>query len=278
MTHAHFNTTLDVQFRRLDGSYDQAALAQIRHFFRCREDGREGPMSLRLIELLDYVEDRYHPRETLLVSGYRSPEFNENLRAAGGAQARTSLHTQGLAADVMLNGLPLKHLWQELREQRVGGVGYYRSNNFLHLDTGRPRFWEETTSGVRKDSSPTNANMFLRTDFDRYSSIDGAVLDLHSIAVFPVLVAPTARLVRGARSDTVAIEPLDGAVMEKRGDCYAVLSPADTYRFRIRADDSLRPGARSGPRPTVVLNTCEPRVGKTPAQLVSNEIELAPRD
>ena len=108
LSHAHFGTTLDVRYRRADGSYDPDALRQIQHFFRSREDGREGAISLRLIELLAYVQDHFHPRQMTLLSGYRSPEFNEDLRAAGGQAAQTSLHTQGLAADVTLTGVDLR--------------------------------------------------------------------------------------------------------------------------------------------------------------------------
>src|SRR5262249_14819064 len=56
LQHGHFNTSLDVRYRHADGTYDPAALAQIRHFFRSREDGQEAPISLRLIELLAYIQ------------------------------------------------------------------------------------------------------------------------------------------------------------------------------------------------------------------------------
>jgi uncharacterized protein YcbK (DUF882 family) len=268
LQHAHFNTTLDVRYRTADGSYDPAALAQIRSFFRSRDDGRQGPISLRLVELLAYVQTRYHPRDMLLISGYRSPDFNAALRAAGGAQAQTSLHTQGLAADVALPGLDLKRTWLALRALQAGGVGYYRSGNFLHIDSGPPRFWEESTSRVKENLSADNARMFLRTDFDRYATLEGASLDLYSITTFPVLIAPEAEL-SGSTTARLSIEPVEGAAVDSRDGCFAITAPAEAYRFRVRAGNPSPPG-----RTTLHLHTCEPRVGKTPAELVSNPIEV----
>ena len=118
LSHAHFAEKLDVRYRRADGTYDPAALARIRHFFRSREDGREAPISLRLIELLAYIQDHFHPRQMTLLSGYRSPEFNADLRAAGQKAAQASLHTEGLAADIAFAGVDLKRLWGQLRQLR----------------------------------------------------------------------------------------------------------------------------------------------------------------
>src|SRR5512139_3321210 len=74
--HAHFNTNLDLRYRRADGSYDEGALAQVRHFFRSREDGREGDVSLRLVELLGFIETRFRLQTLTLLFSYGSPEFN----------------------------------------------------------------------------------------------------------------------------------------------------------------------------------------------------------
>ena len=130
-------------------------------------------MSLRLIELLDYVEDRYHPKRLTLVSGYRSPEFNRALRANGRRVAQASLHTEGMAADVQPAGLKLRPLWNALRAEQLGGVGLYAGEGFLHLDTGRARFWEAATSGVDQNLAKENARLFARTDFDRYANARG---------------------------------------------------------------------------------------------------------
>ena len=275
LSHAHFNTTLDVRYRRADGTYDPDALKQIQHFFRSREDGREGAVSLRLIELLSYVEAHFHPRQVVLLSGYRSPEFNEDLRAAGGQAAQTSLHTQGLAADVTMTGVNLRRVWLQLRELRTGGAGYYRKGNFLHIDTGPPRFWEETTSRVSENLSAGNARIFLRTDFDRYPTIDGAVLSVYSVTAFPLLVSAQARVVGPRGGGKITLEPI-GDGIEHRDGCLAITKPADAYQLRVV---SAEPDAenRSDERPHILISTCEPRIERTPMEVESNPIEVLRR-
>ena len=273
LRHAHFDSTLDVRYRRADGSYDPQALAQIRHFFRSREDGREAPIALRLIELLAYVQDHFHPRQMTLLSGYRSPEFNADLRASGGAAAQTSLHTQAMAADVAFTGIDLRQLWKQLRTLQTGGVGYYRSGKFLHIDAGPPRFWEETTSRVGENLSAGNARVFARTDFDRYPQLDGALATLHSVTAFPLLIAPEAQVVDAHGVTHVTIAPINGAAQNTDG-CLAITTPAEAYEFRVISTAQALPAVATT-RARVVFRTCEPRIEKTPAEIESNPIEIA---
>jgi uncharacterized protein YcbK (DUF882 family) len=271
LQNAHFHATLDVRYRRRDGSYDPAALVRINHFFRSREDGKEEPISLRLIELLSYVQQRFRPGRMILVSGYRSPQFNSDLRAAGDAVARASLHTEAMAADVDFPDASMRKLWHQLRALHAGGAGYYRKNKFLHIDTGRPRFWEEATSRVDEDLAAGNARVFARTDFDRYSRIDGAIVSLHSVTALPLLLAPRAELVGGGDVLRLQLEPV-GADVEMRGGCLAIDRGAQAYRLRVSSPAS--PEAMRHRRGRVVLSTCEPRVGKTPVHIESNIIEI----
>ncbi|MBI3785007.1 MAG: DUF882 domain-containing protein [Deltaproteobacteria bacterium] len=274
--HAHFNTTLNVQYRRGDGTYDRAALEQISHFFRSRGDNRERSMSLRLIELLSYVQNRYHPRKMVLLSGYRSPEFNAELGAAGQAVAMASLHTQGLASDIAFGGVDLRRLWLSLRELKTGGAGYYRKQNFLHIDTGPPRFWEETTSRVSENLSAGNARMFVRTDFDRYDDLAGAVLSLQSVTTLPLRIAPQAHLV--GRHGVQALALAGRGSIARDGDCLMINSPAEAYELQVLSA-SLNvegTGDAEAARPHLAIDTCEPRIERTPLTARSNPIELSP--
>ncbi len=275
LQHAYFDTTLDVRFRHADGSYDPAALEAIAHFFRSREDGKQQAVSLRLIELLSYVQEHFHPRQMILLSGFRSPEFNTDLRNAGRAAAQASLHTEAMAADVMFTGLDMRRLWHRLRDLGTGGVGYYRANKFLHIDTGPPRFWEATTSRVSENLAADNARVFLRTDFDRYPRLEGAICGLHSVTAYPVLVSSRARVI-GANEAAITIQPTNGARVNADG-CIAVSSPAER-EFRVTSVAPAAGDERSGVGESrIVLSTCEPRIGKTAAEMTSNPIETRPR-
>jgi len=77
-----------------------------------------------------------------IISGYRSPQTNERLRArGGGGVARRSLHMDGKAVDLRIPGVPLKELRDAALALGSGGVGYYPGSNFVHVDTGKVRSW-----------------------------------------------------------------------------------------------------------------------------------------
>lgn len=259
----HFDEHLTVRYRDADGRYDAGALARLERFFRSRTDGRQEPVSLRLVELIDYVEDRYRPRRLTLISGYRSPNLNDLLRTAGGRVAKGSLHTEGLAADLQPDGLRLRRLWLDLREQRVGGVGLYERDGFLHLDAGRPRFWEAATSGTEQNLSAENARVFARTEFDRYDDLDGAVIRLHAITALPLRIKREARMGRTLLRVVAA-----GGELSDDGECWVIAQPARRYELRIAT--AAPPPARRAP---IRLFTCTPRVGATPEEILTNPVE-----
>src|SRR5262249_16918823 len=91
----HTGDRLRVPFRDARRAFSPAALAKIGALFRSRGDDEETRVSLRLVELIDFVEDRWQPKSIHLLSGYRSGEYNAALIAHGGKQARTSMHTEG---------------------------------------------------------------------------------------------------------------------------------------------------------------------------------------
>ncbi|MGD9763569.1 MAG: YcbK family protein [Candidatus Binatia bacterium] len=262
MGHAHRDDTLEVRYRDTGGNYDAEALARIARFFRSRTDGLSAPMSLRLIELIDFIEDEYHPKRLILVSGYRSPELNAALRADGRRVAPASLHTEGLAADVQLTGLDLRRLWKQLRTAKVGGVGLYERDGFLHVDAGRPRFWEAATAGIDQNFAKENGRVFARTDFDRYADLAGARVRLHSVTALPIGVRRVARV----GDAPLAIAPLDAAIRAE-GDCWLIAEPAERYEFAVATPAA--PAARAPIR----LETCAPRIGATPEEILTNPVE-----
>jgi len=47
----------------------------------------------------------------------------------------------GMAIDIRLPGVPLADLRDAAMSLKDGGVGFYLSENFVHVDTGRVRHW-----------------------------------------------------------------------------------------------------------------------------------------
>ena len=47
----------------------------------------------------------------------------------------------GKAMDIRVPGVKLDHLRAAAASLKLGGVGFYPSSNFVHVDTGRVRYW-----------------------------------------------------------------------------------------------------------------------------------------
>ena len=100
------------------------------------------PMDLRLLDLLCAMQAwvRYYGyRDPLQVnSGYRTVHNNARLEGA----ARHSMHTKAKAADIVFPGLPTSYVGKLATHYAGGGVGFYQDRGFIHVDTGRRRFWK----------------------------------------------------------------------------------------------------------------------------------------
>jgi uncharacterized protein YcbK (DUF882 family) len=260
----HSGVEAKVTYRRPDGTYDGEALAKVRHVMRS-SDGAEGDVSLRLVELLAWVYAQRGKQVLTIQSGYRSPDYNDAIRARGARAAGGSLHTEGLAADVAFPAKELRPLWLRVRERECCGAGYYRKEGFLHLDVGRPRFWEPATSKVEQNLSAGNALLFARTEYDRYAGGEPVVVRLHAMTLPPVRIAKEATLVDGARERPVRIE----AEVAERDGCFEVSEHGTSFRVL---------GVSAVDRGRIVLRTCEPRVEKTPATVQTNAIEVRAGD
>ncbi len=125
-----------------DGAYITEELAAINHILRDHRSGKVATMDRRLLDLLHALQQRTGKPGTFhIISGYRSPESNARLRHTSTGVAKRSLHMRGKAVDIRLPGVDLTHLRQAALQLHAGGVGYYPKSNFIHVDTGRPRFW-----------------------------------------------------------------------------------------------------------------------------------------
>ena len=76
-----------------------------------------------------------------VISGYRSPASNAQMKARGRGVASNSLHTEGKAIDVRVPGRRLESVRDAAYALARGGVGYYPQDGFVHVDVGRVRRW-----------------------------------------------------------------------------------------------------------------------------------------
>jgi uncharacterized protein YcbK (DUF882 family) len=125
-----------------DGRYLPGALADIDYILRDHRAGEIKPIDTRLLDLMCSLRANLEIRGPFhVISGYRSPETNALLRNRGQGVARNSLHLQGKAVDIRLPGCELSVLRRAAMKLKGGGVGYYPSPNFVHIDVGRVRHW-----------------------------------------------------------------------------------------------------------------------------------------
>ena len=143
---------LTAHFRLEDGSYDGEALAKIDYLMRCRLTGRETRMSVKLIELLDAVEDKFGKKGLTLLSGYRTPKHNGKTPGA----AKRSLHMLGWAADIKIPGYSSTKVKKAGLKLAAGGVGYYPYKGFTHLDVGKVKYWVVRRPPRRRARRRTN--------------------------------------------------------------------------------------------------------------------------
>ena len=139
--HTHTGKRLDVVYKR-NGEYVPEALSDINAFLFDFRTGESTEMDPHLLDLI------YDLREALgsegiyeVISAYRSPKTNDMLRQRSGGVVKNSQHLLGKAIDLRLTDIELSRLRDTAIAMQRGGVGYYASSNFVHIDTGRVRRW-----------------------------------------------------------------------------------------------------------------------------------------
>jgi uncharacterized protein YcbK (DUF882 family) len=233
---------------------------------------REGdpPVSLRLLFLLDYFSDKVAPGSAIhVVSGYRSPAYNEGLKKAGGNVAKTSLHMDGMAVDFFIEGVDGKRLWEMIRQQNCCGVGHYGGRS-VHLDTGRPRFWEAATSGVQTGQSDFNRRISLLTEYDRYAPGEAVRLVLTSISDFGFGVATTGAVIRDGEGEAGGAGGIPFSLRADPGlDCIPIKN-----RQASQSVVALLPRDLPAGMHRLRLSFCSIPYKEMPLTVVSNPVEI----
>jgi len=139
--HTHTGEHLAACYFR-EGSYRPQALSKINHLLRDHRSGEMISIDTKLLDLLHRLSNNLGIDEPFhVISGYRSPQTNAHLRRKSRGVAGRSLHMFGKAIDIRVPGLRTSVLRKAALKLKAGGVGYYPQSNFVHVDTGRVRFW-----------------------------------------------------------------------------------------------------------------------------------------
>jgi len=140
----HTDEKLDAVYWE-QGRYVPDALHAVNTVLRDFRTGDVHMMDPALLDLLVAVSAKTETNSPFyVISGYRSPQTNAMLRDEGGAGtgvAKKSLHLEGKAIDIRLGDVALSHLHNAALSLGGGGVGYYPTSDFVHLDVGAVRQW-----------------------------------------------------------------------------------------------------------------------------------------
>lgn len=133
----------------IDGEIRTEAWREISWFMRDKTEDKAVWMQPVLLDILYGIDGwlRYYSISDPvdLSSGHRTPEHNSRLyrelgRSNEGA-AKDSEHIHGGAGDIRHASVPSEKFAKFGIWLGGGGVGWYPSKNFTHVDRGRLRFW-----------------------------------------------------------------------------------------------------------------------------------------
>lgn len=166
-------------FRDRDGGLNEAGFTRVNAKFGAQN------MSLRFLEFLSFLQNHYHHAPMKILSGFRAPKYNQSLRDKGRMAAQSSMHIEGAAADIVFPSILSAEIFPFIKSLNCCGVGYYHGNA-IHVDTGPPRYWDETTSGTEKKEPQQNEKIMLQSTFDRYHAGEDVIFQLMRVTDYPV--------------------------------------------------------------------------------------------
>jgi uncharacterized protein YcbK (DUF882 family) len=139
--HTHTKESATITFWR-DGRFDDGGLKQINWFLRDWRVNEPANMDPNLFQILWEVYRESGSQQPIhIVSAYRSPKTNAMLRQRSNGVSEHSQHMLGKAMDVRLPDVETGKLRAIAMRMQYGGVGYYPSSAFVHVDTGSVRAW-----------------------------------------------------------------------------------------------------------------------------------------
>jgi uncharacterized protein YcbK (DUF882 family) len=140
----HTGESLDVVYRVGD-TYIPEAVEKLNFFLRDHNTQEVTDYDPKEFDVLHNVLARLRRPNGIIdiVCGYRTPETNAALRqnSARTGVAEHSQHMEGHAIDIRVPGVTTVQLRNAALSLQAGGVGYYPTSQFVHVDVGPVRTW-----------------------------------------------------------------------------------------------------------------------------------------
>jgi len=141
LVNAHTWEKLDIVFWT-DGMHIDESMSDISYLMRDHRANESIAIDFKLIDDLYSLYQLLDTKERIhILSGYRTQATNAKLRSRSNGVAKYSLHMEGKAVDFNVPGKTAKQIREAALSMKTGGVGYYPSSGFVHIDTGNVRAW-----------------------------------------------------------------------------------------------------------------------------------------
>jgi len=161
----HLQEFAEVSFRNASGLIP-SGFDQVKKILRSRGNQTQTEMDVRLIDLIDFLQDHFQADTIEIISGYRDPDFNAKLKQEGHKVSGESRHMNGGALDIHIDEIREETLRDYLLSLGLGGVGYYGPLDFVHVDFGPVKQWNEP-HGARKVIGVMNARAPVQLTSDK---------------------------------------------------------------------------------------------------------------
>lgn len=140
LENVHTGEHFDGPYRDADGPIP-AAVEDLQQFFRDFHVDKVGPVDIGALDILADVMALTGQESASILSAYRTPETNAKLARTNFGVAENSEHIGGHALDVTFDRrlVEAKNAALFLKQ---GGVGWYPSSHFIHIDSGPVRHWQ----------------------------------------------------------------------------------------------------------------------------------------
>jgi uncharacterized protein YcbK (DUF882 family) len=132
---------IDIEYYE-NGKYIKEGLNEIYKLMADRRTGEVAAIDKNLIESMYEVQMKLNTSKPIsILSGYRSLETNTNMALHHDGVSTNSYHTKGKAVDLYVQGVSISEIHSMVNKVHTGGVGYYPTSGFVHMDAGPNRTW-----------------------------------------------------------------------------------------------------------------------------------------
>ncbi|MBI2335206.1 MAG: DUF882 domain-containing protein [Deltaproteobacteria bacterium] len=255
-----------IRFRDVQGNYLEPGLKEIHRAFGAPWALPYERLSLRFIEMLDYLQEQFNHGAFSIRSGYRSPNANQSLRKKGKLAAMSSMHIEGAAADLYLQGASSQKIFATVRDWQCCGIGYYGSQHF-HLDTGPARWWDQNTSKTESQAPQENEKIIIQTTQDIYFLGEKIDLQFMRVTNYPIDVNKTVTVESKNKSLKLDLR----SDMTNLNACMTLKNRSEGRQLSIHLPEKKLEAGRY----QIKITFCNKRdYAKMPGEIVSNVFEV----